>query len=671
MPILTPFVRRCEKLTTPAVAFLLLASPLGAQEVVEEGRFRLYKLQQPVGEERYEVRREGASRVTKATSELNFLGGGVPLTATLRTSADGTPERFEVKGRTSTLTRTDNEVVVSGRTARVRQHAAAREVAVPARFFTIGHYGPVAIEQMLFRYWAAHGRPAELPILPAGRVRFAVRGRDTVRVGGRAEVLDRYSVDGLVWGRRTTWFDAAGKLIAAVSGDAELDRMEAIRYGYQGAMPVFVAGAVRDGLADLARVAREVRPVREGAFALVGGRLIDGTGRAPVEDAVVVVRGGRIEAAGPASAVRVPAGVARVDVRGRTIIPGLWDTHGHYEQVEWPAVQLASGVTTVRDVGNEIELSTALRDAIQGGRALGPRMILAGVIDGGEHPLGVVTAATPEEARAGVRRYHAAGFRQIKIYEGLPPALVPVVTAEAHRLGMKVTGHVPAGMNALQFVEAGADAINHLNFVAAVLRPAPQGGRPSPLDLHSAEARRAIDFFRARGTFIEPTLARSEQHAHPTDTAYSRYEPGVAKAPLELQEALNTTGAPTEAGVRGLQSLRRLLEVAGHLHRAGIPLLLGSDLAVPGHSLHRELELAVEAGFTPMEAITAATRTAARVLGMEAESGTVEPGKRADLVILSADPLAAIRNIRSVESVVANGRMYRPADLWRASGFEP
>jgi hypothetical protein len=236
---------------------------------------------------------------------------------------------------------------------------------------------------------------------------------------------------------------------------------------------------------------------------------------------------------------------------------------------------------------------------------------------------------------------------------------------------MKVSGHVPAGMNALQFVEAGADAINHLNFVTAVLRPAPQGGRPSPLDLNSAEARRAIELFRARGTVVEPTLARSEQHAHPTDTAYSRYEPGVAKAPLELQEALNTTGAPTEAGVRGLQSLRRLLEVAGHLHRAGIPLLLGSDLAVPGHSLHRELELAVEAGFTPMEAITAATRTAARVLGMDAESGTVEAGKRADLVILSADPLAAIRNIRSVEGVVANGRMYRPAELWRASGFQP
>ena len=671
MPMLTPFIRRCEKFTTSAVALLLLAGPLGAQEVVEEGHFRLYKLQQPVGEERYEVRREGASRVTKATSELNFLGGGVPLTATLRTRADGTPERFEVKGRTSTLTRTDNEVVVSGRAARVRQHAAVREVAVPARFFAIGHYGPVAIEQMLFRYWTANGRPAELPILPAGRVRFEMRGRDTVRVGARAEVLERYSVDGLVWGRRSAWYGADGKLVAVVSGDAELDRMEAIRDGYQAAMPVFVAGAVRDGLADLARVAREVRPVREGTFALVGGRLIDGTGRAPVEDAVVVVRGGRIEAAGPASAVRVPAGVARVEVSARTIIPGLWDTHGHYEQVEWPAVQLASGVTTVRDVGNEIELSTALRDAIQGGRALGPRMILAGVIDGGEHPLGVVTAATPEEARAGVRRYHAAGFRQIKIYEGLPPALVPVVTAEAHRLGMKVTGHVPAGMNALQFVEAGADAINHLNFVTAVLRPAPQGGRPSPLDLNSAEARRAIELFRTRGTVIEPTLARSEQHAHPTDTAYSRYEPGVAKAPLELQEALNTTGAPTEAGVRGLQSLRRLLEVMGHLHRAGIPLLLGSDLAVPGHSLHRELELAVEAGFTPMEAITAATRTAARVLGMEAESGTVEAGKRADLVILSADPLAAIRHIRSVESVVANGRMYRPAELWRASGFQP
>lgn len=538
---------------------------------------------------------------------------------------------------------------------------------MPRRFFTVSHYGPAAVEQALFRYWRANGRPAELPVLPAGRVRFELRGRDTVR----GEVLERYSVDGLVWGRKSAWFDARGNLVATVSGDAELDRMEVIREGYEAGMPVFVAGSVRDGLADLARVAARVKPVQQGTFAIVGARLIDGTGRAPVERSVVVVSDGRIAAVGAEGEVVIPAGVPRVDARGRTIIPGLWDSHGHYEQVEWPAVQLAAGVTTVRDVGNEMELATALRDAIRDGRALGPRMILAGVIDGGEHPLGVVTAATPEEARAAVVRYQRAGYRQIKIYEGLPPALVPVVAAEAHRLGMTVTGHVPAGMNAIQFVEAGADAINHLNFVAAVLRPAPQGGRPSPLDLKSPEAVRAIELFRARGTVVEPTLARSEQHAHPTDTAYSRYEPGVAKAPIELQEALNTTGAPTEAGVRGLQSLERLLGVAGHLHRAGIPILLGSDLAVPGHTIHRELELAVRAGFTPMEAIRAATASAARIFGMEAESGTVEAGKRADLVLLAADPLVEIRNVRRVEATVAGGRMYHPAELWRTAGFEP
>src|SRR4029077_15666151 len=123
--------------------------------------------------------------------------------------------------------------------------------------------------------------------------------------------------------------------------------------------------------------------------------------------------------------------------------------------------QLAAGVTTARDAGNELELATGLREAIRDGRVPGPRLLLAGLIDGGPNGLGVHLAATAEEARAEVRRYHDAGYQQIKIYQSLPPSLVATIEEEAHRSNMTVTGHVPTGMNALQFVEAGADQINH------------------------------------------------------------------------------------------------------------------------------------------------------------------------------------------------------------------
>jgi imidazolonepropionase-like amidohydrolase len=494
---------------------------------------------------------------------------------------------------------------------------------------------------------------------------------DTISVTGRTWILDRFSAEGLAWGRQSLWFDREGKLVALVHADAELDRFEVVRKSFESALPRLVASAVRDGVADLEQTARSIRPVREGSYALTGGTLVDGTGSPPVRNAVVIVRDGRIAAAGPAGQVRVPAGVPRVDVTGKTIIPGLWDTHVHYTQGEWLAAALASGVTTARDAANEIEWITAVRDAVQSGRALGPRMVLAGVIDGGEHPLGVITASTAEEARAAVRGYHAAGFPQIKIYESLPPALVPVIAEEAHRLGMKVTGHVPTGMTTADFVRAGVDGVNHLNFIVSAMRTPAREGRPASFDPRSAEAQVAIQLFRERGIAVEPTLARSEQRSRPLDSAYVAYETGTARAPWELREALNTVGAPAQVGPRAIASLRRVSGVVAELHRAGIPVLLGSDLVVPGHTIHRELELAVQAGLTPMEAIRAATAGAARAFGMERDAGTVQAGKRADMVVLDGDPLQDIGAVRRVDLVITGGRAFEPADLWRAAGFAP
>jgi imidazolonepropionase-like amidohydrolase len=642
------------------------AAPLPAQssQPIASGVFRLYKYLQPVGEERYEVFADGAGEKLVARSSLSFLGGEVPLQAELRTRADGTPVSFRAEGRTSTQSSTSAAFEVRGARTALRHGATEREIATPRRFFAWAHYGPFAVEEALFRYWRANGRPDRLPLLPAGEVRFRPRGVDTVQAGGRAAVLERYSVDGLVWGTQTAWFDADGRLAATVSGDAELDRMESVREGYESALTRFAAAARRDGLADLRALAARIRPEREGTFALVNARLIDGTGPAPVEGATILVRDGRIAAVG--RDVDLPAGVARVDVAGATVLPGLWDMHVHYSQPEWLAVSLATGVTTARDAANELDFVVGLRDAVREGRALGPRLLLAGVIDGGDHPVGHVHASTEEEARAHVRRYREAGFEQIKIYGGLSPALVRPVAEEAHRLGMTVTGHVPTGMTATEFVEAGADQINHVAYVLAAMAE-----RGQPLDPASEKAKRVLALFRERGTVVEPTLGRVEQFTHARDSGYARYEPGVAKAPLELREALETTGVGADVAARAAARHAQFAAAAVALHRAGIPLVLGSDLAVPGHTMHREMELNVRAGLTPMEAILAVTSVPARVMGMERESGTVEAGKRADLVVIEGDPLADISHIRRVSAVIAAGRLFRPAPLWQSAGFQP
>ena len=654
------------------VLSLLALAPHAGHPGGDSGRFTLYKLQHEVGAETYEWTAAPGGRALTTRWAFRYLGSDVRLEATLATQDDGTPQRLAVRGQTSTLTDIDLEVDEQGAEARVVERGRARTIPAPDGSFPIYHYPPAALEEALLRFWIARGRPATLPLLPSGSVTFEARGTDTLRLTTGSLVARRYLVTGLVWGRQSLWATDAGRVIAVVNGDAELDRFEAVRAGFESQLGTFVRGAILDGLAELSERERTITPVPTGDYAIVGARLIDGSGAPPIDNATVVIGAGRIVAAGPHDKIRVPAGTLLFEARGKTIIPGLWDMHVHFEQVEWPAAQLAAGVTTARDVGNERELAIALRDAIHDGKILGPRLLLAGLIDGAPDGLGVALAGTPDEARAVVQRYALDGYRQIKIYQSVPPSLVPVIATEAHRLGLSVTGHVPTGMDAYQFVQAGADMINHVGFVLVVMSPPAQPGQPrQPVDLGSPEAQRAIAFFRDHHTVIDPTLARSEENSHPKDSLFSVYEPGAARAPAELAEVLNASGSPGDVATRRMASLARALPIVNALRAAGIPIVAGTDLVVPGHSIARELELYVRGGFTPLQALQAATIVPARAMGLDAESGTIEPGKRADLVLLDADPLADISAVRRVYAVVTAGRMLRPGPLWRVAGFEP
>jgi imidazolonepropionase-like amidohydrolase len=651
-----------------AIAAVLLAPPPPA----DSGRFTIYKLQHAVGAETFSTGASAGGETLTTGWAFSYLGSDVHLETTLETTRDGRPLHLRSRGQTSTLTDVDLDVVLDGPRATIRERGQTRALAVSTEAFPIHHYPPVALEEALFRYWRSRGGRTALPLVPDGAVSFELRGRDTLARASGPVIASRYSVSGLVWGRQSLWATDDGRVLAVVNGDAELDRFEAVRQGFEGELQIFVRGAVHDGLDDLSALAREVHPVHEGDYAISGARLIDGTGRPALDDATVVIRDGVIAAAGAGGSVRIPGGMTVVAARGKTIIPGLWDMHVHFEQVEWPAAQLAAGVTTARDVGNELELAVGLRDAIRDGRAIGPRMLLAGLIDGAPGGLGVQLAGTPDEARTMVRRYQVAGCQQIKIYQSVSPALVSVIAAEAHRLGMTVTGHVPTGMNAFQFVEAGADQINHVGFVLVVMTPPPQPGQSrQPVDLASSEAQHAIAFLVEHHTVLDPTLARSEEGSHPKDSLFRVYEPGAAKASPELAEVLNATGSPADAAGRRMAALGRALPIVNALRRAGVPIVTGTDQVVPGHSIARELELEVRGGFTPMQALEAASIVAARAMGLAEESGTIERGKRADLVLLDGDPLADISAVRRVSAVVTRGRMYLPAPLWRSAGFAP
>jgi len=664
-----------------AITTLAQQSTDNAGSIIEQGTFTLHKFEQAIGEETYEIRRDGDSISAKIDFKFTDRGTPVPLTTTFRSGSDLTPQAFEIKGNVARGFSTDKSVTIDNGKAHIRSRDTQTEVTAPSGpYFTITGYAPTAMQMLMVRYWATHGSPSQLATLPGGMVQIEPRGQDTIRISGRDEKLDRYTIEGLIWGRETLWFDSNRNLVAAVTTDAEFDHFEATREGYETALGDFVSRSGSDGMSALAEMSKGIPGSHASTLAIVGATLIDGTGANPVRDSAVLVENGRITSAGPRANVKIPHDAKVIDAQGKTLLPGLWDMHAHFEQVEWGPIYLAAGVTTVRDCGNEFEFITSVRDAIAQGRGLGPRLLLAGFVDGtSPMAIGMARVDNPDQARQWTDRYHDAGFQQMKIYSSVKLEEIKAVADEAHRLGMTVTGHIPNGINAYQAIEAGQDQINHIQYIADIMHvPLPENASRADrrhavanLDLNSPEAQKALAFLKEHHTVVDPTIALFELFGATTARPPASFEPGISKIPAALSQVLSDVGPPNENTELGDKVFKKEVEVVGALHRAGIPIVAGTDQAVPGHSLHREIELYVQAGFTPMEAIQAATIVPARAMGLDKELGTVEKGKRADLILITGNPLEDIHNTRNVEYVITNGTMYHTAELWQSVGFKP
>jgi len=241
---------------------------------------------------------------------------------------------------------------------------------------------------------------------------------------------------------------------------------------------------------------------------------------------------------------------------------------------------------------------------------------------------------------------------------------------------MTVTGHIPDGMTAIDGVNDGMDQINHIQYELPYFTQQPKDADGKPdrtkapvLDVDGPKAKELIAALKAHHTILDPTVALFETflHTRPLD----QLEPGVDHVPAQLKEALDSPAAPADRAALTEARWQAILGTLRALHAAGIPMVAGTDQAIPGYSLHRELELYVEAGFTPLEALQAATIEPAIALGVERESGSLDVGKRGDVLLLNADPLVDIHNTRAVWKTVAAGAVYDPAPLWRSVGFAP
>ena len=342
---------------------------------------------------------------------------------------------------------------------------------------------------------------------------------------------------------------------------------------------------------------------------------------------------------------------------------------------------------SVRDMGNDIEELKHLQTQWDSGAAIGPRVWKAGFIDGHgpfQAPTGLY-ADTVEEAQADVNRYADLGYVQIKVYSSLNPEFVPGIVKTAHARGLRVSGHVPNGMIASQFVEDGADEVQHINFIflnflASQVKDTrtPErftavGANAAKLDLQSKEVNDFIELLQKHHTTVDVTLGAFEgMFTGRPGQVSPDFAPVLNRLPAQVQRGAYTGGLPVTEQNDQLykDSYDAMLRMTKRMYDAGVPILAGTD-ATAGIMLHRELELEVRAGIPPAKALQIATFNAARLLKQENELGSIAPGKRADFVLVEGNPAEHISDIRRCRLVMKNGVLYKSAEVYGAVGIKP
>ena len=648
------------------------------EDVSEEGAFLMYRRQSLIGEETFSVTSDRDSIVVRSLQGENERGRITGVQAELRLGMDLTPAFYSnqrIAGDDTTNVLQVTATPQSVTTVEKRLDVATAET--PATFFPVHSNIPAAAEMMLYHYILERGITA-VPTFPRGEVTMTHRATDVVEIDGSPTELERYVVEGINWGFRTIWLDESSRLIALVQANTQF--REAIRSGYEEALPFFIAGNVEEQMRTLADYTDALQGEQSDLTALVGADVVDGLSSTTRTDMTVIVEDGRIREIGPRTDVAVPDGARVLDVSGKTLIPGLWDMHAHSNQVQWAPAYLAGGITTIRDLGNELEFATSFRNAVAEGGQMGPDILLSGMTDGaGITGNGVVRATTPDEAREVVALYAEHGYAQVKIYTAIQPDVLEVLTAEAHARGMTVTGHVPRAVgNTVTAIELGMDQFNHRGLFLSVLFPDESVADLGRLYLFDREIgantiQRAAALLRDNGSVLDPTITLDILRNLPAGTPLEVEEPDVGRIAYELWE-----GKRFLAGVSPLRAeqmtadVKKAMEILGDFHDAGVQIVAGTDNGVPVFSLYLEIEAYHRlAGMSPLDALRSATIVPARAMGLESETGTLEVGKQADIAILDRNPLLDITNLRSVSAVMTNGDYYESEPLWRAADFDP
>lgn len=608
---------------------------------------------------------------------FNDRGRGSRLSETATLAPDGTLQSAKVTGNDYLKAPVEEAFAVANGTATWNNQAEHGTKPMSAPAFYLSMNATPSETAWLARALLKNG--GSLALLPEGQASIRKLRELPVSANGETRNVSAYAITGLDLAPTIVFLDGDNNLFAFSD-----DWFSIVREGWEPALADLQNARAQIEQARAAELARTLPHKPTGVVVFDDVSVFDSEHATVLPHQRVVVAGNKILSVEPiTSKGPMRADAQHIDGRGKTLLPGLWDMHAHVSENDG-LLNLAAGVTSVRDLANDNEKLQARWRRIEAGQEIGTRIIAAGFIDGPGPYQGPtkVLAATEQEARDWVRKYAAMGYLQIKIYSSLRPELVPAIIDEAHKHGMRVSGHIPAGLTAAQCVREGLDEIQHINFVMLNFMPdvrntqtparfTEPAKRAATIDLQSREVRDFIALLKQRGTVVDVTLATFESmFLQQAGQIIDGWQETASRLPPQVRRSLLTGGLPVPPGMeqRYRDSYGAFLKMTKLLYDSGVPLETGTD-GFAGFMLDRELELHVKAGISAPKALQNATWDAARIMKKDKDLGSITPGKLADLALVDGDPTTNISQVRRVVVTMKDGVIYRPDELDAALGI--
>jgi len=657
------------------LGWFILLTVAGAAQAQNPREDRILIQGNAAGTQTVAIAADGSARVEYA---YNDRGRGEHITATWTLDANGVPVAYAGSGNDYMKAPVEEHFAWKDGKASWQNRTEHEDRAVAGAAFYIPTNAPPEFFGVLAR--ALLKAPGHrLALLPAGEASLEAAGSASIGEGGGKVELRQYRITGLGFTPQAIWLAADGSTAATVSG-----WFAVVSAASEKAIPQLTAAQETADNAWSARLARDLVHAPKGDLVIRHAHLFDPRDLSVTPGTSVLIRGERVVRIAPDTELQAAADAEIIDAKGRFLMPGLWDNHQHFGDTDG-LLDLANGVTSARDMANDTDAFPKRVARFDDGSEIGPRVFKAGIIDGTGELAGPtkMRADTAEEALKDVDWYADHGYVQIKIYSSMKPELVPLIADRAHARGLRVSGHVPAFMSARQFVEGGADEIQHLNFIFLnFLYPEVKETRNRDRFIKVAERAREftpdkpevrdfIQFLKRHHTVLDPTVGVFEGLFSGDPTAVTpglediapRFPPQIRRG--MLSGALDVPKDKAEAYHAAIPAMLTLLKA---LHDAGVTIIPGTD-GLAGYMLHHELELYARAGIAPAEVLRMATLTSAQVMGVGKERGVIAPASYADMILVDGDPTKNISDIRKVSGVIKGGKVYDTAGIEKALGI--